>query len=168
MQLFPAMLLAVLPLPLPDLPTPLVAADDPRSTGNQQPAWQKWGPPVAEVVDCPTCPSGKRYTGRTLQYWRDAQGNQAVAVYEAERLLGWTYHWKKPDGTFRSEWSGVGVDQVQNWHESLAPADRRAVERYHWRLTPGSCGMLGCPVHGGGWRLVPSAGPGCAAGRCGR
>ena len=29
--------------------------------------------------------------------------------------------------------------------------DRRFMEKFHWRLSAGSCGMMGCAVHGGGW-----------------
>lgn len=56
---------------------------------------------------------------------------------------------------------------TQRWLQSLDPIDRRAVETYHYRLSPGSCGMLGCPIHGGGWQLVPGpAGGACPTGTC--
>ena len=29
--------------------------------------------------------------------------------------------------------------------------DQRFLERWHWKLSPGTCGMLGCVQHGGGW-----------------
>ena len=29
--------------------------------------------------------------------------------------------------------------------------DQRFLEKFHWRLSPGSCGMMGCAVHGGVW-----------------
>lgn len=80
---------------------------------------------------------------------------QSAAVWRATlRELGIAVAEQSPGAT------------TQTWLNSLDPVDRRAVESYHYRLSPGSCGMLGCPIHGGGWQLVP--GSGCASGRCGR
>jgi len=58
--------------------------------------------------------------------------------------------------------------------EKLTELDRQFLKRNHWRLSPGTCGMLGCEVHGGGWVEVEEAeteqaaetGGGCAGGVC--
>lgn len=58
--------------------------------------------------------------------------------------------------------------------EKLTELDRQFLRRNHWRLSPGTCGMLGCEVHGGGWVEVEEAeteqaaetGGGCAGGVC--
>lgn len=34
------------------------------------------------------------------------------------------------------------------------PVDREFFYREHWRMTPGTCGMMGCTAHGGGWQKV--------------
>ena len=34
-----------------------------------------------------------------------------------------------------------------------AAIDRDFLQKNHWRLSPGTCGMLGCAAHGGGWIL---------------
>lgn len=33
------------------------------------------------------------------------------------------------------------------------PVDEKFMLKYHWRLSPGTCRMLGCAIHGGGWKL---------------
>lgn len=35
-----------------------------------------------------------------------------------------------------------------------SPVDREYFYREHWRLTPGTCGMMGCTAHGGGREKV--------------
>lgn len=35
--------------------------------------------------------------------------------------------------------------------------DKRFIARQHWQLCPGSCGMLWCAIHGGGWKLEAGA-----------
>lgn len=49
--------------------------------------------------------------------------------------------------------------------------DQEYLEENHWRLTPGTCGMLGCVAHGGGWMLEKGSsysGDTCPSGRCPR
>jgi len=35
------------------------------------------------------------------------------------------------------------------------PVNWRFFQREHWQLTPGTCNMLGCVAHGGGWVYQP-------------
>ena len=48
--------------------------------------------------------------------------------------------------------------------------DQGYLAEHHWRLSPGSCGMLGCSLHGGGWIEEPGAAlaepTGCQNGGC--
>jgi len=37
--------------------------------------------------------------------------------------------------------------------------DREFLQKYHWKLSSGTCGMLGCTIHGGGWRQEPDPPP---------
>lgn len=37
--------------------------------------------------------------------------------------------------------------------------DNTYLQQHHWRLSAGSCGMLGCTIHGGGRELVPGPSP---------
>ena len=52
--------------------------------------------------------------------------------------------------------SGVGSAAGMTREEARA-IDARFLEKWHWKLSPGTCEMLGCTVHGGGWIRV--AGP---------
>ncbi len=46
----------------------------------------------------------------------------------------------------------AGVGSVAGMTREEAKAiDQRFLEKWHWKLSPGTCGMLGCAVHGGGW-----------------
>jgi hypothetical protein len=89
-------------------------------------------------------PYSLRYGIRRLPHYTIYRGHEAVESTEGlagERELGLWYH-----RAFRREESGGRFlrDQSQAF---LGPADRVFLQR---RISPGSCGMLGCGAHGGG------------------
>jgi len=87
------------------------------------------------------------YQIASVPYYITYRGHEALEVAEGlmtlEEALGWLgrVEQKLPpdaDGRFKKCTA----------QDSLKPIDR---EYLQMRLTPGSCGMLGCMAHGGGW-----------------
>lgn len=113
--------------------------------------WEPAGEVHAHTEPCATCPSGRRYSGYLAQWFR--KGNRwAYAIADSERkAIGWWFYDTDPP-----KWVPAKAAE-KRWLESLDPVDRRAVEQYHYRLSPASCGMLGCPIHS-----YPMACPSCA------
>lgn len=112
--------------------------------------WEPAGEVHAHTEPCATCPSGRRYSGYLGQWFR--KGNRwAYAIADSERkAIGWWFY-----DTYPPKWVPAKSAE-KRWVENLDPVDRRAVERYHYRLSPASCGMLGCPIHS-----YPVACPSC-------
>ena len=87
------------------------------------------------------------YSIQAVPYYVTYRGHEALEVTDGilslEEVLGWLgrLEQKLPpdaDGRFKK-------CEAQ---DSLKPIDREYLQQ---RLTPGSCGMLGCMAHGGGW-----------------
>jgi len=143
-------LFCVLPYPLPDpLPLPLAGSAPAKAAVA---SWEPAGPVEPHRVACATCPSGYRFTGQLGQWFRRGK-TWAYAIADGDRTpIGWWIYDRDPP-----RWIPASNDD----REKVAvrplddPVNRRAVQRYHYRLSPGSCGMLGCRVHGGGLTLVP-------------
>ena len=116
------------------------------------PAWVKWHnrraksvPHLLVLVD-----------GRP---WEHISGRQSEAF-----LADWLYRaeneWRRRRGIEPVAFPSYGRATTGN------EIDQEFFEREHWRLTPGTCGMLGCTIHGGGMvpvsagRVYQSARPG--------
>lgn len=85
-----------------------------------------------------------------LVMWVDDEPwEQAVG----EKPTAWIEDWlNRAANAWRVD-HGVEPVPFKAYGETTAsdPLDREYFYREHWRMTPGTCGMLGCTVHGGGW-----------------
>ncbi len=87
------------------------------------------------------------YSIASVPYYVTYRGHEALEVTEGlmslEEVLGWLGRLEQklpPDADSRFKKCEA--------QDSLKPVDREYLQQ---RLTPGSCGMLGCMAHGGGW-----------------
>jgi thiol-disulfide isomerase/thioredoxin len=90
----------------------------------------------------------------SVPYYVTYRGHEAIEVANGlmslEEVLGWLGRVEQglpPDADSRFKRCAA--------QDSLKPLDR---EYLQMRLTPGSCGMLGCMAHGGGWVTETVAG----------
>lgn len=87
------------------------------------------------------------YQITSVPYYVTYRGHEAIEVADGlmtlEEVLGWLGRVEQglpPDADSRFKRCAA--------QDSLKPVDR---EYLQMRMTPGSCGMLGCMAHGGGW-----------------
>jgi len=109
----------------------------------------EWYEPEEPIkVRCSTCAGGWRYTGQA-GCWGKLDGRIDVyRVRNGDTIEGyWVYlPGKEPQWYTESEFLAK--------FPSASKTTAKAIRRYGWRLSIGSCGMA-CAIHGGQWYWAP-------------